>query len=273
MNDLTDKTKWTLKDLKTQARPTDRSHRMTVELFYDGRKVGYAHNPGNGGVTVVTVKAHEATLPAQADLVELVDNLVDREVARRGLTRQHKAWMQALLEGKVFVLRIADLRAWEAGKDNRGFPYPPYRNYSSIEDATKAESNVEHHTYTDVSSAELWEMMVHCDLLWRAKLKAANRSTPQAAPAPVRDPFLGNHYIRNPQHAEEVRRLGIGRTLELSLYGDLPLTATARLEAMKLLGSSFMLVDDEIPTRELLALYIQHVVPHLPRTPTDMVDD
>ena len=92
-------------------------------------------------------------------------------------------------------------------------------------------------------------------------------------PTPPRDPFLGNHYIRNPQHAEEVRRLGIGRTLELSQYGNLPLTATARLEAMKLLGAAGMLVDDEIPTRELLALYIQHVVPHLPRTPTDMVDD
>ena len=90
---------------------------------------------------------------------------------------------------------------------------------------------------------------------------------------PHRDPFLGNHYIRNPQHAEEIRRLGIGRTLELSQYGNLPLTATARLEAMKLLGAAGMLVDDEIPTRELLALYIQHVVPHLPRTPTDMVDD
>ena len=92
-------------------------------------------------------------------------------------------------------------------------------------------------------------------------------------PTPPRDPFLGNHYIRNPQHAEEVRRLGIGRTLELSQYGNLPLTATARLEAMKLLGAAGMLVDDEIPTKELLELYVQHVVPHLPRTPTDMVDD
>ena len=92
-------------------------------------------------------------------------------------------------------------------------------------------------------------------------------------PTPPRDPFLGNHYIRNPQHAEEVRKLEIGRTLELSPYGDLPLTATARLEAMKLLGGAGMLVDDEIPTRDLLGLYIQHVVPHLPGTPTDIVDD
>ena len=93
------------------------------------------------------------------------------------------------------------------------------------------------------------------------------------APTQPRDPFLGSHYIRNPQHAEEVRRLEIGRTLEISLYGDLPLTATARLEAMKLLGSAGMLVDDEIPTRNLLELYIQYVVSHLPRTPTDTVDD
>jgi hypothetical protein len=42
---------------------------------------------------------------------------------------------------------------------------------------------------------------------------------------------------------------------------------------MKLLGGAGMLVDDEIPTRELLELYVQHVVPHLPQTPTDIVDD
>ena len=75
-------------------------------------------------------------------------------------------------------------------------------------------------------------------------------------PTRPRDPFLGNHYIRNPQHAEEIRRLEIGRTLEMSRYGDLPLTATARLEAMKLLGTSGMLVDDEIPTQALLEHYI-----------------
>jgi hypothetical protein len=92
-------------------------------------------------------------------------------------------------------------------------------------------------------------------------------------PTPPRDPFLSNHYVRNPQHAKEIRRLEIGRTLVLSRYGDLPLTATARLEAMKLLGSSGMLVDDEIPTQALLELYIQYVVPHLPRTPKDTVED
>jgi hypothetical protein len=92
-------------------------------------------------------------------------------------------------------------------------------------------------------------------------------------PNPPRDPFLGIHYIRNPQHAEEVRRTEIARTLEMSLYGDLPLTATARLEAMKLLGGAGVLVDDEIPTRDLFDLYVQHVVPHLPPSTPGMVDD
>jgi hypothetical protein len=92
-------------------------------------------------------------------------------------------------------------------------------------------------------------------------------------PTPPRDPFLGNHDVRSPQHSEEIRRLEIGRTLELSQYGNLLLTATARIEAMKLLGGAGILVDDEIPIQALLELYIQHVVPHLPRTPTDMVDD
>ena len=92
-------------------------------------------------------------------------------------------------------------------------------------------------------------------------------------PTPPRDPFLGNHFVRNPQHAEEIRRLETGRTLELSQYGNLLLTATARIEAMKLLGGAGILVDDEIPIQALLELYLQHVVPHLPRTPTDMVDD
>ena len=107
---------------------------------------------------------------------------------------------------------------------------------------------------------------------WRPRSLQSNPDMSQD-PTQPRDPFLGNHYIRNPQHPEEVRQLEIERTLEMSLFGDLPLTATARLEAMKFLGGAGMLVDDEIPTRDLLELYVQHVVPHLPRTPTDMVDD
>ena len=273
MHDLTDKTKWSLADLKTVSRLSDRSHRLTVELLYDGRKVGYANNPGGGAPTAVTVKVPEAKLPAQADLVQLVDDLIDQEIALRDLTRKHKGWMASIASGRDFALTLDELRDWEAGAGHPDSPQPPFRVYGGRGAAAKALAGVESHIYTDVSSAELWEMMVKCDQLWRAKLKAANPGTTQAAATPPRDPFLGNHYIRNPQHADEVRKLEIGRTLELSLYGDLPLTVTARVEAMKLLGGAGMLVDDEIPTRDLLGLYIQHVVPHLPGPPTDIGDD
>ncbi len=273
MHDLTDKTKWSLADLKTLSRLSDRSHRLTVELLYDGRKVGFATNPGGGAPTAVTVKVLEAKLPTQADLVQLVDDLIDQELALRDLTRKHKGWMALIASGREFALTLDELRGWEAGAGHPDSPQPPFRVYGVRGAAAKALAGVECHIYTDVSSAELWEMMVKCDQLWRAKLKAAKRSATQAPPAPARDPFLGNHYIQNPQHAEEVRKLEIGRTLEMSLYGDLPLTATARIEAMKLLGGAGMLVDDEIPTRELFDLYVQHVVPHLPPSTPGMVDD
>ena len=38
-------------------------------------------------------------------------------------------------------------------------------------------------------------------------------------------------------------------------------------------GGAGMLVDDEIPTKELLELYIQYVVPHLPPPTPGLVDD
>ena len=126
MKDLTDKTKWSLKDLKTLARPTDRSHRVTVELLFDGRKVGYAHNPGNGCATVVSLKVQDVKLPSQADMVSLVDDLVEREVALRNLTRRHKSLMQQILSGYVYVLYVDKLKAWEAGEAQQESPEPQF---------------------------------------------------------------------------------------------------------------------------------------------------
>jgi hypothetical protein len=92
-------------------------------------------------------------------------------------------------------------------------------------------------------------------------------------PTPPRDPFLGNHYIRNPQHAEEVRRMEIGKVLQYSLLTTLPLTATARVEAFKLLGEAGMMVDDDLPTGQLLELYVMYVAPGLPPLDPFRVDE
>jgi hypothetical protein len=79
------------------------------------------------------------------------------------------------------------------------------------------------------------------------------------------DPFLAGHYIRSPQHADEVRRLEIGKVLQYSLLMPLPLTATARHEAYKLLGEAGLLVEDE--------LYVIHVAPELPPINPFMLDE
>lgn len=78
------------------------------------------------------------------------------------------------------------------------------------------------------------------------------------------DPFLADQYIRSPQHADQVRRLAIGKVLQYSLHNTTQLTARARREAFKLLGEAGQLVDDELLTKHLLELYVQHVAPDLP---------
>ncbi len=87
-------------------------------------------------------------------------------------------------------------------------------------------------------------------------------STPRKSQAP----FRAGHYIRSPQHADEVRRLEIGRALQYSLLCPQPLTATARREAFKLLGKAGLLVDDDLTTEELLDLFVAHLAPELPPT-------
>ena len=85
-------------------------------------------------------------------------------------------------------------------------------------------------------------------------------STPRKRP----DPFLADQYIRNPQHADQVRRLAIGKVLQYSLHNTTQLTARARREAFKLLGEAGLMVEDKLPTKRLLELYVQHVAPDLP---------
>ena len=87
------------------------------------------------------------------------------------------------------------------------------------------------------------------------------------------DPFLADQYIRDQQHADQVRRLAIGKALQWSLHTATPLTALARLEAFKLVGAAGLLVDAEVTTRHLLKLYIEHVAPDLPPIDPFQVDE
>jgi len=94
-----------------------------------------------------------------------------------------------------------------------------------------------------------------------------------STPRKTQDPFLAGHYIRSPQHADEVRRLEIGKVLQYSLLSPMPLTATARHEAYKLLGEAGLLVEDELHTGQLLELYVMYVAPGLPPLDPFRVDE
>jgi len=72
-------------------------------------------------------------------------------------------------------------------------------------------------------------------------------------------------YFRKKPTAEEVHRLEIGKTLQRHLAANLPLPATVRLEAIKLLSEACVIIDDEdLSPAALLAYYVQYVVPDLP---------
>jgi hypothetical protein len=94
-----------------------------------------------------------------------------------------------------------------------------------------------------------------------------------STPRKRQDPFLSGHYIRSPQHADEIRRLAIGKVLQYSLHNTTQLTARARREAFKLLGEAGLLVEDELPTGQLLELYVMYVAPGLPPLDPFHVDE
>ena len=72
-------------------------------------------------------------------------------------------------------------------------------------------------------------------------------------------------YFRKKPTAEEVHRLEIGKILQQHLAANLPLPATVRLEALKLLSEACVIIDDEdLSPAALLAYYVQYVVPDLP---------
>ena len=81
-------------------------------------------------------------------------------------------------------------------------------------------------------------------------------------------------YFRKKPSAEEVHRLEIGKILQRHLHMNLPLPATVRLEALKLLSEACVIIDDEdLSPAALLAYYIQYVVPELPLMPDDRTDE
>jgi hypothetical protein len=81
-------------------------------------------------------------------------------------------------------------------------------------------------------------------------------------------------YFRKKPTAEEAHRVEIGKILQRHLAANLPLPATVRLAALKLLSEACVIIDDEyLSTAALLAYYVQYVLPEMPLMPNDGTDE
>jgi len=110
-----------------------------------------------------------------------------------------------------------------------------------------------------------------CDILkLRVKALESHLTKLQAQVAKAQEGKTGGpeenaDYFRKKPTAEEVHRLEIGKILQRHLAANLPLPATVRLEALKLLSEACVIIDDEdLSPAALLAYYVQYVVPDLP---------
>lgn len=110
-----------------------------------------------------------------------------------------------------------------------------------------------------------------CDMLkLRVKALESYLTKLQALVAKAQEGMTGGPeeneaYNRKKPTAAEVKRLEVGKILQRHLAANLPLPATVRLEALKLLSEAWVIIDDEdLSTAALLAYYVQYVVPDLP---------
>ena len=110
-----------------------------------------------------------------------------------------------------------------------------------------------------------------CDMLklWvkalESKLTKLHVQLAKAQEGKTGGPDENADYFRKKPTAEEVHRLEIGKILQQHLAANLPLPATLRLEALKLLSEACVIIDDEdLSPAALLAYYVQYVLPDLP---------
>lgn len=248
-----------------------------AEVLLDGKKVGTAFNDGHGGPTHVTLtEAFLRTGVVPANLAEHVDRLVEDHDQVKKLQKTYRRWCKELDAGRCFVLRHAELKAWEGREAHQNRHVPPFRAYSSVGRAIKDNVGRVGAFYTAQAKAALWDAMMDAHLKWRAKEVACVSNMPADYEAKTQaqaksqsfqtgGPEENADYFRKKLTAEEVHRREIGKTLERHLAANLPLPATVRLEALKLLSEACVIIDDEdLSPAALLAYYVQYVVPDLP---------
>ena len=245
-------------------------------VLKDGKQVGTAFNEGHGGPTHVTIKEEFLrVMTVPAGLAEHVDALVEDHDQVKRLQKTYRRWCKELDAGRCLVLRHAELKAWEGREANQNRHVPPFRAYSSVGRAIKDNVGRVGAFYTAQAKAALWDAMMDAHLKWRAKevacvsnmpadYEAKTQARAKSQSSQTGGPEENEDYFRKKPSDEEVHRREIGKTLERHLAANLPLPATVRLEALKLLSEACVIIDDEdLSPAALLAYYVQYVVPDL----------
>ena len=278
MNDKPHFPGWGVNRVKVDLESSEETLCFRAGVTLDGKLVGHAFNQGGGGPTHVTLT--EATLKKiakPAGIEDHVERLVENEVALQELAKTHKRWYKEIGAGCVYALRHDELKAWEAGTDHQESAMPPFRAYSSHEAAIKALAGVEHVLYDERNLNALWQKLLDGHYKWKslddaraAKMLKEYEAKLKARSGDTGGPEENADYFRMKPTVEEVHRLEIGKILQRHLAANLPLPATVRLEALKLLSEACVIIDDEdLSPAALLAYYIQYVVPELPPMPDD----
>ena len=287
MNDKPNFPGWGVNRVKVDLESSEETLCFRAGVTLDGKLVGHAFNEGGSGPTHVTLtEAALKNTAKPAGIADHVDRLVDNVVALKELAKTHKRWCKEIGVGCVYALQHDELKSWEAGMDHQESTMPPFRAYSSHEAAAKALAGVEHFSYAKGSSKALWEIMVQCHDKWTAledartdKMRADYEAKLQAQLSKAQEgktsgPEENEDYFRKKPSAEEAHRVEIGKILQRHLAANLPLPATVRLEALKLLSEACVIIDDEdLSTAALLEYYVQYVVPEIPLMPNEGTDE
>jgi hypothetical protein len=246
-------------------------------VLLDGKQVGTAFNEGHGGPTHVTIKEEFLrVMTVPAGLAEHVDRLVEDYDQVKRLAKTYRRWCKELDAGRCFVLRHDELKAWESRDTHQNRHVPPFRAYSSVGRAIKDNVGRVGAFYTAQAKAALWDAMMDAHRKWKvledarvekmlADYEAKTQAQAKSQSFQTGGPEENEDYFRKKPSAEEVHRREIGKILERHLTANLPLPATVRLEALKLLSEACVIIDDEdLSPAALLAYYVQYVVPDLP---------
>ncbi|CAB4138914.1 hypothetical protein UFOVP807_38 [uncultured Caudovirales phage] len=168
MTDKNNLSGWSVDRVKVNKSFSEETVCFRAEVHLDGKHVGFAFNDGHGGSTGLSHKAGHESVAFPAGLCDHIDLLVEDAGQKQEILRCYKRWVKEIMtKGRVFVLRAAEAKAWEAGEDHTESLLPPFRVYSSAAQAAKLSPGHEHIVYDEHNLNALYQRMIDSHSAWK----------------------------------------------------------------------------------------------------------